>query len=102
MYVLQIPCPALCENASHVFTSFVFPVLFGWAYSGNFSPVVSQLAQTTEAVSNQVEASAVSGAETGGGCNLTKGHWVNIMADVCVQGGNLLDPVAHVNIAPPL
>lgn len=32
---------------------FVFPVLFGWAYSGNFSPAVSQLAQTTGAASNK-------------------------------------------------
>lgn len=32
---------------------FVFPVLFGGAYSGNFSPAVSQLAQATGAASNE-------------------------------------------------
>lgn len=40
----------------------------------------------------------MSESETGGGCNLTKGHWVNIRADICIQGGNLSDPVAYVNI----
>lgn len=35
-------CPnALCSSTSHVFAFFVFPVLFGWAYSGTLSVQLS-------------------------------------------------------------